>query len=418
LFRADWDNLSWDKHIDDDAAAAATAHMVCPVNACIITPNYKALMNAACVWQSEAQVFGTPYTGRGATYWMQGPAAAFETWENLVYKYLIALRDFENTGNQEKLKSTVNTDQGRPYTVATAKGDGLDAVLLKQRAEGYAQQRCVPAAARFLTTAVDVQKHRFVVQVTAWGVDKERWIVDRYNLTTSDRIGEDGTRQKIAPFTHAEDWNVLDKLLDDRYAIEGSDATVQSLKVLCDSGGGKGDHGGTATANAYVYALRLRRLGRLSRFALLKGASSRSAARYAKGKADEGKIKVPLYVVNTTILKDETAAALNRQEPGPGYIHLPDWAGEWYFKELTAEVRTSSGWAKRRKADNNEEFDLMGYQSINYSLLGGDKINWETPPDWAAKPLGEVLAEADTVQASGNEAYLKALRERGQRRNG
>ena len=413
MFLAEWECLSWDKAIDDPVAASRTAHMVCSECGSVLGPSHKAHMNANGRWRSEAEVFGDSYASKIGSYWLQGPAAAFQTWEGLVYNYLTALRDFELTGNQEKLKTTVNTDQGRPYAVLTAKGGGLDAVLLRQRADNYAPQRQVPAEARFVTTAVDVQKRRFVVQVQAWGVDGQSWIVDRFNLTTSERIGDDGVKLPISPFTHPEDWSVLDKLLDDKYAVVGSEATVQSRMVVSDSGGEE-----DATANAYAYALRLKRLGKAERFALIKGASSRKAARIVKGKPGDDRIKVPLYIINTVIFKDEVAASLAREEPGPNSINLPEWIGEWFFRELTAETRTATGWIKKRKGDNNEGFDLCGYNRVAYTLVGGDRINWDRPPEWASRPLGQRIAETNTVTQTGNEKYLQWLRERGRRING
>jgi len=412
LFRADWDNLSWDKTIDDDVNAAETAHMICSECGVVIGPEHKSAMNATGQWRSDADVNGDSYKSKIASYWLQGPAAAFQSWSGLVSNYLTALKDFELTGNQEKLKTTVNTDQGRPYTVMAGKGDGLDAVLLRQRSASYAPQRGVPGTARFLTTAVDVQKNRFVVQVTGWGVDGESWIVDRFNLLHSDRIGDDGVRCKVSPFTHAEDWYVLDKLLDDVYPVVDSDVTAQSRLIVCDSGG-QGD----ATANAYAYATRLKRLNRADRFALLKGASSRTAPRIAKGKPGDDRIKVPLFMVNVNQIKDETAANLARDEPGPNYIHLPDWAGEWFFRELSAETRTAKGWVKKRKGDNNEAFDLCGYNRVAYALVSGERIDWAKPPSWAAKDLGQQLAEVNTVQKTGNESYLEFLRKSGQYNN-
>jgi phage terminase large subunit GpA-like protein len=412
-FLADWDNLNWDRQIDDPVAASETAHMVCPANGCVIRPESKGEMNAKARWRSEAEVFGTGVRSKIASYWMQGPAAAFQSWSALVYNYLLALQDFEQTGSQEKLKTTINTDQGRPYTVLQANGDGLDAVLLKQRADSYAPQREVPPEARFVTTQVDVQKHRFVVQVHAWGVDAQSWIVDRFNITQSDRVGDGGEKLKVSPFTHAEDWTALDRLLDDKYKIAGTSVTVDSRLVVCDSGGKD-----EATNNAYSYALRLKRLGRSDRFALSKGGSNRNSPRIMKGKPGDDRIKVPFYVINPTILKDEVAAALGRSEPGANFIHLPDWVGEWFFKELTAETRTATGWHKKRKGDNNEAFDLCVLARLAYSLVGGERIDWKRPPDWAARNLGERMAEGDTVAENSNEKYLKWLRERGQRLNG
>lgn len=414
MFLADWENLKWNTEIQDPDDAADSAHMVCTSCASVLKPSTKSYMLERCDWISEAERFNEPRKCSIASYWMQGPAVAFQTWGGLVKDYLLALRDYELTGGQEKLKTVTNTGLGLPYRVLTAKGDGLDSVILMQRATDYAPQRKVPAAARFVTTGVDVQKHRFVVSVVAWGEHRERWIVDRFNLAYSDRLGEGGERLKVSPFTHPEDWNVLDKLLHDEYEIVGTTATVKSKMIVCDSGGE-----GESTLNSYGYATRLKRMGLVNRFALVKGGSTLKAPRVAKGKPGDDKIKVPLWIINVTIFKDELFSSLSREEPGPDYIHLPAWAGEWMMKELAAERKGPDGrYRKLRKSDPNEQLDLMNYNALAYSLVGGEKINWKNPPEWAAKPLGEAMPAAAKVQPDSNENYLKFLRERGKRMNG
>jgi phage terminase large subunit GpA-like protein len=419
-FLAEMENFTWDKTIDDPAHAASTAAMLCPHCGSLIGPEHKdkmrqeALLQIRGGWRSEADKFDTGLKSKYGGYWMQGPAAAFQSWNDLAYNYLTAMQDWESTGSEEKLRGTTNTDQGRPYAGMKKRGDAMDAVLLKQRAERYAEQRKVPAEARFVTIFVDVQKHRFVVQVQAFGADRESWIVDRYNLTHSERIGEDGQRQKVSPFSYAEDWNVLDKLLADEFGIEGAEGKVQARMIAVDSGGAD-----EATNNAYAYAARLQRLGKAGRFALTKGASSSKSARIATGKAGDDRIRVPLYIVNSNLIKDEVIHSLSRAEAGPGYLHLPDWVGDWFFKELTAEEKLANGrYVKRRKADNNEALDLCVGNLVCYSLVGGDRIDWAKPPEWCAKPLGNLAPDDVKSDESGNSSFLKWMREKGMKSNG
>ncbi len=40
---------------------------------------------------------------------MEGPAAAFQTWEQLIFKLLAAEEEYERTGSEETLKAVVNT---------------------------------------------------------------------------------------------------------------------------------------------------------------------------------------------------------------------------------------------------------------------------------------------------------------------
>jgi phage terminase large subunit GpA-like protein len=46
---------------------------------------------------------------------MEGPAAAYQTWAQLVYKLLTAEQEYEATGSEETLKTVINTDWGRIF---------------------------------------------------------------------------------------------------------------------------------------------------------------------------------------------------------------------------------------------------------------------------------------------------------------
>ena len=46
---------------------------------------------------------------------LKGPAAAFSSWQELVLNYLKATKEYQRTGSEEALKTTVNVDQGLPY---------------------------------------------------------------------------------------------------------------------------------------------------------------------------------------------------------------------------------------------------------------------------------------------------------------
>ena len=46
---------------------------------------------------------------------MEGPAAAYQTLSQLVYKLLTAGQDYETTGSEETLKTVIDTDGGQPY---------------------------------------------------------------------------------------------------------------------------------------------------------------------------------------------------------------------------------------------------------------------------------------------------------------
>jgi phage terminase large subunit GpA-like protein len=162
--------------------------------------------------------------------------------------------------------------------------------------------------------------------------------------------------------------------------------------VLCDSGGKGGKDGDAGvTARAYEFWRELKRAGLGHRLRLVKGGSSANAPRVHEAYPDTRARKdrnsgsagdVPVLMLNTDALKDVLAADLRREEPGPGYLHVPDWAPASMLDELTAETRTAKGWvAMGRK--HNETLDLSVYGEAAWLHLGADKINWTAPPAWA-----------------------------------
>lgn len=113
----------------------------------------------------------------------------------------------EKTGAEDRLQAVLTGDFGmayRPRQLHVTR----DSRALQDRAEDR-QKRTVPDGVYFLTAAVDVQNNRFVVQVVGWGRDNERWLVDRYNLRWSRRLGGNNEPEPIDPAGHIEDWQVL-----------------------------------------------------------------------------------------------------------------------------------------------------------------------------------------------------------------
>jgi len=98
-----------------------------------------------------------------------------------------------------------------------------------------------------------------------------------------------------------------------------------------------------------------------------------------EGKASAGDI--PVLRINTVVLKDQLASQLARQEHGPGFVHLPSWLPDTYWRELVAEKRTVKGWEKTSK--RNEAIDLNVYGLALIRALGMDKVqDWSAPPNW------------------------------------
>ena len=364
-----------------------------------------------CELTLEGELIGTPRETRIASFWMEGPAASDQTWQSLVSKLRAAEETFQATGNQKDLQSVTNVDWGRPYVNRTP-GEKRSGQRLKDRGEAY-QHRTVPHGVRFLTASVDVQggkNRRFVVQVHGWGPNRETWLVDRFNIKEDRGPEGDQPPRQINPMTQPEDWDLLTRdVLKRTYKLgDGSGRRMPILAMGVDTGGeGKGTE--SVTSQAYEYHRRLRAGGDglQGRVYLLKGGSSKTNSRIRKTEPDNTKRKsrssgargdVPLYLLGTDLLKDTVAAMIDREQPGAGYMHTPDWLGMWWFDELTYEVRdpATGKWA-RPGSKPNEAFDLFVYNLAIFILLGGEKINWQAPPTWADHWDANLLLSAPTT---------------------
>ncbi|HFU2918660.1 TPA: phage terminase large subunit family protein [Escherichia coli] len=387
------------RDIADPVLASEAAYIQCPSCSGRILPEQKRELNGRGVWlrdgesiNADGSRYGDPRRSRIASFWMEGPAAAYQTLSQLVYKLLTAEQEYETTGSEETLKTVINTDWGLPY-LPRASMEQRKSELLEQRAEPV-PSRSVPDGVNFLVATVHVQagRHRrFVVQVTGYGSRGERWIIDRYNITQSLRGDSDGESQRIDPASYPEDWDVLLTDVFHKSWPLASDPSQQMrlMAMAVDSGGEDG-----VTDNAYKFWRRCRRDGLGKRIYLFKGDSIRRAKLISRtfpdntgrtGRRAQAAGDVPLWLLQTDALKDRVNNALWRDSPGPGYVHFPDWLGSWFYDELTYEERSSDGkWSKPGRGAN-EAFDLMVYAEALVILHGYEKIRWPDAPEWASR---------------------------------
>lgn len=389
------------READIDALASKYSSIVCPCCGVVIEKKHKHTLNRNGRWLQDGQTLdsydnlhGTAMTSSIAGYWLGGVAAAYQPWKSLVMRYLQGLREYSMSGSELTLKTTVNTDQGMPYLsmhlqeAARASKNPID------RAEPL-ERYVVPAETRYVTAQVDVQggsAARFIVQVHAHGPHFENWLVDRYEIKDSAREGMGSDFAPIDPASYAEDWDQLtEKVVRATYRtpIEGQEIRVKMVAV--DSGGEDG-----VTDKAYAWFRRLRRVGLHKRVMLIKGASTKTAPiikeTWVGNRSGREKGDVPVYLLNTNLLKDAVFAGIQRTTPGPGYHHFPaprspqnpkGWLHASFFEELQAEVRTKEGTYKQVRK-RNEAIDLCCYGRAASLRLGVDKIkDWAKAPRWA-----------------------------------
>lgn len=413
FFEGKFEHLKWQEK-PNAMDAADTVKMICPVCGESIRPGEKPTMQEFGIWLKDGQsvrdggIVGEAPRTNIASFWLNGVAAGFQTWQELVVKFINANREFNATGSETSLQQFYNNDLGTPYRPKAEELERLPEILAA-RAEDLGEL-LVPEGVRFLVAAVDVQKNAFVVQVHGIGpgVPYDITIVDRFTIHKSNRFDEDGDRLWVKPGTEQADWELLiSEVMLKVYNVADNSGKVMTVKMtVCDSGGREG-----VTTNAYAFYRALRAKGLANRFHLVKGGSVVSAPRSyvdypdqkRKDRLSAARGDVPVLFLNSNVLKDSLSNRLDSITPGKGMIRFPNWLQTWFFKELCAERRTEKGW-QNTQGTRNEAFDLL-YYTIGVcasALLRVEQIDWLNPPVWAGgwdkNPL--VVTPAELVAAS------------------
>jgi phage terminase large subunit GpA-like protein len=373
--------------------AGDSVYMECPKNGCRILPTSKKDMNLHGVWlregermTSDGKRIGTPTVSESASYWLRGTAATYISWKDLVVKYLNAEKKFLDTGTQEDLKTTTNTDQGDPYFPRGNETNRLAEDLMDQALE--LPKQMVPKDVRALFAVCDTQKNRWEVQIMGIrpaAVGYDIVVIDRYPIVKSNRTDTEGERLWVKPGAHLEDWDLLvEHAMDKKYPLFDGSGEMSISMTFCDMGGKEG-----VTTNAYDFYRKLKNQGRASRFMLTKGEPNPNAPRAdvsypdtkRKDRTAQARGEIPVLFLNSNVLKDSLNSMLDRDTPGGGKIDFPDWLDLQFFEELTVEIRTLKGWMNKA-GRRNETWDLL------YMFIGAcvwrrvDQVDWADPPAW------------------------------------
>lgn len=419
-FEPNFNQLKYDSSLQP-AEAAEKVEMVCPRNGCFIEHSEKYSMNLASIWLHESRC-GTRAVpiddpdrrpSDMVSYWMNGVAAAFATWADLVQQFEAAKRHFVATNDEEKLKSITNTGLGEPYLARAMVVDGQLTVKALQNKQRVLEQSTAPTWTRFITVGVDVQKGRFVVQVLAWGISGERAVIDRFDLGTPPVNAPRAKDRVLAPQTYIEDWEVLRPLLTTVYPVDGHDFGLTPMAIGCDFHGEAG-----VSDNAEKFWHARRKDGEVSRWYLIRGHGGFKVPDRVWYKAPErahaGKKarSIKLLNVATDKLKDSVFSALSREDAGPGSMHLGDWMAKEHLEEFTAESREPTGWKPRKGMKRNESIDLSVYGLAVAIFKGMERIDWDSPPEWAvggaSNTYAVLLASEDTGPAPAPKSPVKS----------
>lgn len=212
--------------------------------------------------------------------------------------------------------------------------DSSDA--LYNRRERYT---LVPMNAYLLTMAVDTQDSWLSYTVTAWGLERECWVME------SGRI--DGDPATPGP------WETLHQVIMKKFRHE-SGIELGIEKVLIDTQGHKTTH-----VNKFLK-------GKGPTVQGLFGARQQGKPIITRAKRDS-QTGLRKWEIGTENAKTDIFQMLTISSPGAQYIHFPFELTEEYFKELYSE-RKVAGKFKQIGQRRNEKLDELGYNLAAYYI--------------------------------------------------
>jgi len=404
LYEPRFDRLVYDRALEP-GAAGAEARMQCPDCGHLIGHRQKVRLNALALagrggWLHESRLLDergrrilcriddpiirqTPI----ASYALNGAAAAFSAWDELVERYETARRAFEATQDDIDLARVHYTDIGVPFARPDDGEGELSASELKDAACDLPPMTA-PYWTRFITVSVDVNGSWFAVLITAWGLDGRRMALDRFDLVqppdSAPRARDlEGRHRALNPARYVEDADVLLDLVGREYAVEGEDWSLKPCAAVIDFNGPPG-----WADNAEKFWRKRRREGQGALWFLSMGRGGfrldnrvwLSAPERGSGNKKARSIKLLNMAVDR--LKDTVLASAARLDHGPGSYHFAKSIERERIDELLAERRHEDGYKKRPGTGRNETLDLSVQAQAVAEQKGLFRLNPEDPPEW------------------------------------
>ncbi|GJE27958.1 terminase gpA endonuclease subunit [Methylobacterium organophilum] len=375
-----FDCLAFDGKGDElnttQAAARASAHLVCPRNGCIITNDAKAEMNATGVEVAPGQgldedgnPYGDPPVSDTWSLWTSGLCSPFQSFGDRAAKYVEAVQ----TGDPAKIQTVINAAFGELWTASG--GDAPDAEEIAGRKLPYRRGE-IPAGVLFLTAGVDVQKDRLIFVIRGWGARQESWLIQYGEIFGDTRLD--------------------DTWLDLAELIENGHAGLPIRRVFIDSGFRPGKRNAGDENKVYEFCRRHAR-----HVFPTKGYETRSVPISVNridvtpvgGKPAYG---LDLVRLDSDVLKSWIHARVRWPVDQPGGWHIPEDAEEAYCRQIVSEARmTKPGggftWVRLHPDNHFLDCEALAYGAAK--MIGLERVRVEPAPA-AAERAAEAEAPA------------------------
>lgn len=337
-----WSGLQFSKERPSEAVYA------CQHNGCVIEEREKPKMLLAGEWRA------TNPEGTYPSFHLNGLYSPFakSSWGTLAHEWVRA------QGKPGDLQVFINTRLAELWTDTDTRVHASE--LAAEGRQEPLEEGVVPEGVGLITLGVDVQANRIEARAWGWGEGLESWLLQRWVL-----LGDPSQE----PDVPGSIWASLDAVLATTFRhVSGQVVPIRA--GLMDSG--------FATTQVYKYC-DPRRKKPVRLFYASKGIPG---ARPVLGKPSiQTTRRIPLYPVGVDGAKDEfIRSQILERSPGPGYVHLPQWAETQELEGLVSEERKRVGrrgasgfqigyvWRKRGDIPN-EPLDCRIYARAAVELL-------------------------------------------------
>lgn len=312
--------------------------------------------------------------------------------------------EFERArGKPADLQVVVNT---RFAEVWRETADVLSATTLVERLES-AEEGIVPHGVAALTVGGDVQANRIELDVWGWGAGLESWLIASIVCP-----GDPATE----PDQPGSVWALVDEVLARTFRhLSGQEVPISAALI---------DSGYSATQ---VYRYTHMRRGR--RIYAAKGVGGEGLPILGKPSL-QGKNRTILYPIGVDAAKTEfLKSQILEKNPGPAFVHLPDWLSTEQCEQYVSEKRVSRihrgrivrEWRLKKEDLRNERLDCRNYARAALELLGprlisalGDRAAElskaiDAPPPDPAEP-GQAKTDASAAANRRRGKWMRGFR--------
>ena len=358
-----WKNLICEKD-EDEHRISSTAHFQCIFCSERMEATDKRKMIREGKWIPTSN--GEYPSFHLSAFYSPMPQAS---WANIVKIH----QEAHSMRDMEKLKSWTNTLLGETWE---DKGESVEPDTLLDRIELYDDE--VPEGVKVLVAAADTQKDRIEIAIWGIGYGYESWLIHTEKII-------------MDPLTGNFAWDALKDIAERVFMGAGG----KKFRARCLAI----DHGYSLTRTRVEHFVNS-----------YKGPLKVIAVKGTPGEADyylqrpsaskHGEFKP--YLVKTWPVKDRIYNAFTIGEPGPGFIHLPDWYNiNEIVQQLTAEEKRTTRkmgiekkvWHKTRR---NEQLDMFVYCIASLNLFGSGFVQKITGASDAELPEASIESEPKT----------------------